>query len=321
MSHEIEKNDCMVSANSVVPWHGLGVQFTGVPTAHEALVAAKLDWQVTQESVFDADLAEIEGFKLNRRSDDRSVLGIVNKNWTPLQNERLLEIAEAVAQVDGQEFKPVIETAGSLRGGRMVWALVQTGQRQFAGSAHKAYLLLSNGHDGKRAVRGTATDVRVVCANTLRMAEADVPSLFVTHTTKVEERVEKAIEMLGWANDATKATFAIYEALAKCQLNYDGAARFFADILPAKKVEDGELRPDPGLIDDMLDLWKGGAGNEGKTLFDAVNAVTDWADHQRKFRAGGSPESRFLFNSLGGEGDRLKVKALRHAADLVAAGS
>lgn len=318
MAHELTASDHMVSGSNVTPWHGLGTIVAGQLSAADALKAARLDWQVGQEVVFDGDMKEIEGFRLNRRSDNGAVLGIVADTWSPIQNERVLEIAEALAQIDGRDFQPVIETAGSLQGGRIVWALVKTGERQFAGSAHASYLLLSNGHDGKRALKGTLTDTRVVCANTLRMAETNASQLFVTHGRGVESRVKTAIETLGWANDATRSTFAIFESLAAVKINADQAAGYFRRLV---KDESEEMTSQAqATVAEMMQLYRTGAGNEGKTAFDALNAVTDWIDHKRQFRGNDNlPERRFLFAALGGEGDRMKVQAFRDARKLVAA--
>lgn len=312
MAHELTSTDHMVSAGNVTPWHGLGTVLPGTLTATEALEAARLNWQVAQEPIYDADMAQIPGFVVNRRSDNKAPLGVVPSTWTPVQNDRLIEIAEALAQVDGTEFRPVVETAGSLRGGRIVWALVKTGERSFADSVHHTYLLLSNGHDGTRALKGTLTDTRVVCANTLRFAEASTSQLFVTHAKGVEQRLATALETLGWANETTRATFAIYEALAAAKITADAAANGFARVIAA---DAGAMTDrDRAVRDEMMAIYRVGSGNCGTTAFDFLNAVTDWVDHSRPFReAGNVAERRFLFAAMGGEGDRMKGSAFRQA--------
>ena len=316
MAHEIKSNDYMVSGNNTVPWHGLGAVELGNLTAIDALNKAHLGWTVEQEPVFDGDMVQIEGSQLNRRSDDRSVLGIVNEGWTPVQNVELLEIAEALGQADGVDFKPVIETAGSLKGGRIVWALIKTGERKFHGSKHNAFMLLSNGHTMGRGLRGTMTDVRVVCNNTLTAAERADSALFVTHTANVKDRLDSAIKLLKWGNDALDATFAIYSALAAQKMSVDAAVEFFAGLLPSED----EQPSSPRIVGEMFQLYRHGAGNEGKNLFDAVNAVTDWVDHSKGYRDDGSAgERRFLNSSMSGDGDRLKRSALKAANALVTA--
>ncbi len=316
MSHELTSDDHMVSANNVTPWHRLGTVVAGLPTAQEALTAARLNWQIVQEPIFDGDMKSIPSHRLNRRDDSREVIGVVPKGWQPVQNERLLEIAEALAQVDG-DYRPVIETAGSLSGGRIVWALVRIGERQFADSPHRSYLLLSNGHDGTRAVTGRLTDVRVVCANTLKMAETDASRLYVTHARGVAARLATAIETIGWANEATRATFAIYEALAKTKVAIDQARLTFRGLLTDDRdqLTPGELTA----IDVMTELFRSGRGNTGTTAFDVVNAVTDWVDHVKVYRSDErTDERRFINSNLGGEADRLKSSAFRAAKRLAA---
>lgn len=316
MAHELTATDHMVSGSNITPWHGLGTVLPGQLTATEALQAAKLDWQVVQEPTFDADMTKHEGFQFNRRSDTREVLGVVEKGWEPVQNDRLLEIAEAIAQVDSTDFRPVVETAGSLRGGRIVWAMVKIGQRTFADSPHASYLLLSNGHDGKRALRGTLTDVRVVCANTLRCAETTAASLYVSHAKGVDARINTALKTLGWANEATNATFAIYEALANTKVSEFQAREVFKKLVlgNVETATTGETQT----IMRMTDLFRNGAGNEGKTAFDILNAVTDWADHCKGYRDDkNTAERRFMGSTLGGAADRLKTTAFKAVRSLV----
>jgi hypothetical protein len=167
-------------------------------------------------------------------------------------------------------------------------------------------------------LRGTVTDVRVVCANTLRWAESSVASLYVSHAKGVETRVKNAIDTLGWANDATRATFAIYEALAVKPLPTDKARQYFQDVFA-----EGEevISARQGLtLDRLTELYRTGNGNQGRTVFDALNAVTDWIDHARPLRNEESnPERRFLFTAFGGDGDRIKADAFRKAKALALA--
>lgn len=317
MAHEILKNDNMVSAGNQVPWHGLGTILPDETlTADAALKAAKLDWTVQQKEIFDADMVPVKGYVLNQRSDDKTTLSVSRNTWTPVQNDQLLSIAESLAQAgDGLNYQPRIETAGSLSGGKIVWALVRVKEAKCLGSNHLSYLLLSNGHDGTRAVKGTLTDVRVVCNNTLRAAEARASLLSVKHTRNVLERVNEAAKLLGWANDATDATFAIYKALAATKLKADKAAALFTEVIPGADELDNEKAAEK--VAKLMHLFRHGPGVEGRTVFDAVNAVTDFVDHHRSFKTKtGNAERRFLYSTFGGEGDRIKQAIFTKAKEL-----
>jgi len=317
MAHEQMTNDHMVSGSNITPWHRLGTVVAGQLTSIDALEKAELSWQVLQEPIYDGDMKMIPTHVLNRREDTREVLGVVGKDFRPVQNAVLLEIAEALVQTN-LDYVPVIETAGSLRNGRIVWALVRTGERTFADSPHRSYLLLSNAHDGTRALRGTLTDVRVVCNNTLTWAETSKAQLMVRHSKNVEVRIKEAIELLGWANEATDSTFKLYETLASARIQEEAAIKTFEALIE----EDLGYSPDGGTYvkvkDDLVDLFRNGAGNSGETAFDGLNAVTDWVDHQRNFREGADIDDRRFTYSLMGPGAIIKRKAAKRFGELVA---
>ena len=314
MAHEITETDHMVSANNVVPWHGLGTVLDGNLSAAQAIDAAKLSWEVEQEPLYDGDMNVIASHQINRRSDTKDILGIVSSTWTPVQNTFLVELAEALGQAN-LDFQPVIETAGSLRGGRIVWAMIKTSERTFADSAHREYLLLSNCHAGTRAVRGTLTDVRVVCNNTLSAAEAASSHLMVSHTKNVEQRLKEAVDLLSWTNDATDATFAIYEALAAKRIEKDRLSRIFTGIATKRLARVGSKAADK-VVEEFMDLYENGTGNSGETAFDALNAVTEWVDHRREYRESDrTAESRMEFTTFGGFGRYTKKFAMEVLAE------
>jgi len=75
------------------PWHGLGTALQQPATATQAIVAAGLDWEVRKESLHLRDgtrFSKLEDHVAVVRSDPGApspiVLGIVGKNYTPLQN-------------------------------------------------------------------------------------------------------------------------------------------------------------------------------------------------------------------------------------------
>ena len=307
MAHELSTNDHMVSTRNRTPWHGLGTVLPAdTITAAAALEAAKLAWLVTPTPLHLPTGEVVAGHVANVRSDTSEVLSVSKASWTAVQNDRLLSIAEALAQIQPEGgYQPRIETAGSLRNGRTVWALVNVNKGEVAGSAHLSYLLLSNSHVPSRAVRGTLTDVRVVCANTLGATEAAGSKLWVSHTKDVLTRIQAATELLGWATKASRMTFRAYEMLASVRMDADKAVQFFTKLLP-------ETPGRVGQVEELVTLFRTGAGNEGRTAFDALNAVTDYVDHSGKFRGTptASAEGRMLYATMG-NGNGRKNEALK----------
>ena len=101
MSHELEiKNgEASMFYTGDTPWHGLGTKLDRPATAKEAMVAAKLDWEVTKMPLFvhgDGKPTKIYNKYGVVRKDlcdgkDCRVLGVVGSQYTPLQNKEAFE--------------------------------------------------------------------------------------------------------------------------------------------------------------------------------------------------------------------------------------
>jgi phage/plasmid-like protein (TIGR03299 family) len=226
--HEIRQFDHMISAE-VTPWHGLGIVTSQALSLSEALYTAKLDWTVSKHPAYtrDRDLnyqdaltalftahAENPGATLGQllvdigfdlpiedtfatvRDDIRYPFGAVGTVYQPFQNFESFALLESLIDEDLK-----VETAGSLKNGRVVWVLVRMPESVTVnGDQHVPYLLLTTTHDGSGRVRIIPTFVRVVCNNTLRMALANVQTQWTaSHTESIAARVSEARETLDLA--------------------------------------------------------------------------------------------------------------------------
>lgn len=106
-----------------VPWHGLGVPVSNDLTPAQMQQKAGLDWKVHEvESFVEFNNERIPtGQKSLVRETDGKILTNVGENWKPVQNDTAFEFfSEYVMQGDME-----MHTAGSLRGGKMIWALAK----------------------------------------------------------------------------------------------------------------------------------------------------------------------------------------------------
>jgi phage/plasmid-like protein (TIGR03299 family) len=154
------------------PWHGLGTSIeTGLSPA-EVMARAGLDWKVVQLPLLVQGKKEVRPVKDHValvRSSDGKLLDVVSTAYKPLQNSALFEFM--AKYTDAGEM--TMHTAGSLDGGRIVWALAKMdGEFTIPGSQDKTemHLLFSSGHKLGFAVQIDLTTIRVVCQNTLMMA-------------------------------------------------------------------------------------------------------------------------------------------------------
>ena len=153
------------SASGIVPWHNLGVVIQDAPTSEEAIRIAGLDWDVIPKPIYDEIGREILGYKVNVRSTDNKILGVVSDRYQAVQNRIAFAFTDALL---GQGVR--YEAAGALASGRRVWVLARLENTTIAEENIDPYLVFTNSHDGTGAIRVAVTPVRVVCQNTLNLA-------------------------------------------------------------------------------------------------------------------------------------------------------
>lgn len=215
MGHEITATDQLFTVREP-GWHGLGQTLDHVPTREEAESIAH-PFKVLREPVYrrvpviaeDGTLTEtyepIEGQLANVRDDTDTVLAVMPATSEVVQNSVMYDIAQAI---EGQATGSVLyETGGTLNGGRKSWLLIKMREPLVIKGDPRGetvpYYCLQNSMDGSGAFRGSATFMRVVCANTARMADLEAQArgteLVFRHTKSIHDRIAQAQEALaGW---------------------------------------------------------------------------------------------------------------------------
>lgn len=233
MPHAVET---MFSAN-VPAWHQLGVVTKGALTSAEAIKKAGLDWTVTLQPMvtFDAEngqagFIEVPDHYATVRDNDMSVLGVVGNRYVPIQNIECFDFMDTV--VDDSDAK--YETAGSLHNGRIVWMLLNLNKSvQVDEDVTHNYLLLTNSHDGSSSLKGLTTPIRVVCANTLRMALGDMRNSFsFRHTKNLQGKVAQARSILTQSYNYVDAFQLEMEKLLDTEVTNDRFKEIMDTVLP-----------------------------------------------------------------------------------------
>jgi len=310
MAHDLEIQNGKTSFASFrePAWHGLGTVFTEEKTTSEMLDAANLsNWNVRLEDVnIPTHLSSDKSYQYVVRTNptdntQTDVLGVVGERYHVLQNEDLFSFGDNILDGGGRW-----ETAGSIRGGRVVFgslALERETVLDPTGVADKVktYLLINTSHDGSIAIQASITPVRVVCANTLNLALGGVgrkknkgikQSFKIRHTQTANGKVQIARETLGLAN----AYMDEFDIMAKAMIEKEVSAKQFNDIILAaypkpEKDSKGALKKWENKVDTINDIYTGEfngmiAGN----AWGAFNALTERLDWYRSAR-GGNNES------------------------------
>ncbi len=301
------------------PWHGLGEKVEGdaLRNWRETMKRAGLDWTVRHEPlVLKADGRAVSHVAAVRSTDNR-ILGCVGPGTGILQNEDAFKWFEPWLESGECTF----EAAGALAGGSRIWALAKIAHADALVTPDDAvvrYVLLSHAHDNSLAVRAGFTDVRVVCQNTLTAAHDSKASklIRIKHTTNVVTNLSLVRETMDLAREGFFATMEQFKALASKEISKRDVERYVQVLLTGKPfpVEPDKLKEiatrTKNRVDTIVNLAFTGAGNDGSTMWDAFNGVTEYTSWQR----GRSDESRV--NSLWfGDAAKLNDEALKLALD------
>ncbi|ABD58210.1 hypothetical protein PBI_COOPER_93 [Mycobacterium phage Cooper] len=312
MAHELDTTDGVTSfadsrtdANGLVDaWHKLGTPVGHLMTTDEALDAAHMrGWDVRKVPLTAEvpDQSGEEGATLSLVVPDRHVvvrtnpvnggteaLGVVGNRWTPFQNEQTTALLSQIVDEGGAH----IETIGALRGGRDTFVTMKmpahmefvspvTGLKDIT----DLYISILNNHTGEDALRAIISPVRIVCANTQRMAENAARScVSLRHTGEPDKRLAEVRQLLG-LTFAYRDTFVEQcELLIKREMNPVQVLEVLEDIwnVPGasteKQAESRKLR-----AAEVVDLYRTAdtvAPFRG-TAFGVYNAVTEYLDHHR----------------------------------------
>lgn len=305
MSHEVEQ---MFYAGEL-PWHGLGnkIEDADLYDIHGGIRKAGLNWTVNlkpliiQEERFTEDdmpvryvtTRKVETRYATVRSDNNLILGTVGPRYTPLQNE-----------VAFDWFAPFLEskaaalhTAGSLDEGRKVWVLAKLALDNapiVPNDDIAKFILLSNSHDGTLAVRVGFTPIRVVCANTLRMAHCDESKssklIRIRHHKDVKKTLEEVRKVMDLANQEFEATAEQYRFLASRPINALDLQKYVKIVLKVKEEKDKPL-PTRTLntIAEIVKNFEAGIGSNipgvRGTYWGAYNAFTEYLNYKRGHQA------------------------------------
>ena len=328
MSHDItvrkDGTEEFFAAGSIPVWHRLGQRTERPLTSSAALTMAGLDWKVEPRALYttiEGRLRKIESHKSIVRLDTNAVLGVVGRRYRPVQN------AEAFAWLDelmGCRMA-VYETAGSIRQGALVWAMIRLpGELRIAGTDDivKPFILVCNSHDGSLAFRALNTTVRVVCANTLTLAlqSAGADSVAVKHTERIHDRIADAQRVLGLAVNQHRLFESQMNLLAQRKLTHQGFSAYLDQVLGERKAEAecevGVMRQQiQANFDHEFQRIKG----IEHSAWAAVNSVTQYVDWTRPTRGATQPEraERRFQSTMLGAGAELKRKAWSAALSLI----
>lgn len=312
MAHEIDTSNSRnnMAYAGATPWHGLGFKIDADASIEEWRNAAGLNWTIKKGGLVmrTEDGSLIDAADLNRsilyRSDTQARLSVMSTSgYHVVQPDQILGFIGDSVKAMGWKM----ETAGSLKGGRKIWALANIGEEAEVGKGDKVkgYLLAATACDGSMASEFMFTTVRVVCNNTLHMAvdgslkdrDTSKPRVKVYHYNTLD--VDAVKKQLGIAGSAWENFIVQARRLASVKVDNKTAVQILRtvyDATPEEKEVEGVVISDEQFLKEnttarkVLELYSGSAigaqlASARGTAWGLVNAATEYYDHASNTRS------------------------------------
>lgn len=314
MSHEISINSITGKAEmaykGAIPWHGLGQEVDPSASIDDWRTAAGMDWDVevvpVQYQTPDG-LVKSASHRVIVRNDTFEQLGVVTDRYKPVEISKVLEFFRRTCDAGRLEM----ETLGVLYGGKRVWGLARAAEGVKINGCDlvRPYVLMHTSFDGSSRSSCKATDIRVVCRNTIEQAVRD----YLDSEIRVHHRSEfnpgDVAERMGLIERGFSKFIEKAQRLADQPVHETAAADWLAGFMQksgwtTRKGDD--VRTESG-FKRIMTLFNGDAiGHElaGDSRWGLLNAVTEYVDHEM-----GRGQDARLKSAWFGKGAELKSAA------------
>lgn len=287
-----------------VPWHGLGHKVPSDLSTDQMMQAAGLDWTVQKIPAFvkiEDESQAIDAAALVRSSDNK-ILDVVSSDWNPVQNQEAFDFFQDFVNAGDMEM----HTAGSLKGGQIVWALakIKDSFELFGGDQVDSYMLFTNPHVYGQSLDIRFTPIRVVCNNTLTLSLSQKGGTAFKLSHRREFVADQAKQALGIAHAKLDEYKSMASWMGSKRYDNESIKAYFQDLFPSQGDKDSR---NAIKALEVLELQPGAKFAEG-SWWQAFNAVTYMTDHLM----GRSNDAR-LQSAWFGVNKSLKNKALQQA--------
>lgn len=300
----------------------VGKDVSSCRTGAEALAKAGLGWNVSARELFHApppqndSMREVPTHRAFVRDDNERVMSVLTKDFTPIQNDKVLEFFDPFLEAGEASF----ECAGELRGGKTVFAIAKLNRAPIVVGKEDTvnkYLMAANSHDGSMALRVQFLPFRTVCSNILNRFTRGSRLLRIVHSKQIQQRLDQVQTIVNAADGEFQATAEQYKALAKRGVRKQDLEKFVKLVFePHNADEQRKLLAVEKMTETITRLFETGAGSELKTangtLWGLYNATTEYLTHER-----GKTDDRRLYSACFYENARIGAKAFKVAMEMV----
>jgi phage/plasmid-like protein (TIGR03299 family) len=284
--------------------------------------AAGLDWTVRKEKMYiQKPVVVPDGVVVNAievpnsaaivRDKDDAILGTATNAYRLIQNEVLFETIDTVLDLTDSHY----ETAGSLYGGKMVWALAKVASDFYIkgdGSPYADFIFGLTGHDGRHALVLGPTPIRILCGNTAQMAvEGSTGKYIIHHTANAEKRLEDVKAALSVRNKYLDTFKDAMAALMAKPMTLDEVKTFTEVLLPVDPEVKNPFKT-LAMRDDIVRLFNASENLQDVPLsaYRTLQAVMEHTDQSKSYGKNGKAADRKAQAIVEGNAFNLKSRAV-----------
>ena len=312
-------------------WGSFGTDAIG-ETADEVCRNAGLDFTAELQPLFD-----MRGSQLTHkqrgvfRTDTHDCLGVVGKSYHVKQHLDVSQLAHRLTQTKLLNWGRV----GSINNGAKAWFNLELPDEILINGNEtiQTHLTLMNSHDGSSGIRVILGTYRVACGNQLNalVSEAKKAGTYWTirHTSKMDEAIEKMIEIIGMTNALMDKWASKAQNMLSTEMEMADRIEFYLDHLPIQQNDElvsetnlyGLATRGQNILDRVLELEtepQNQIGDMNNTVWQALNTVTDYIDHDWVTSKNGILNKKRAESAIVGTGQRIKGKAWEAAVELLA---
>lgn len=253
------------------------------------------------------------------------MVGCHKKSYKTHQNRTLFEaMVVALIEVFGGVNGFEIVTVGTLGAySQFFMSILIKGLSAFtigSGDEHKVFVNLNSSHNGLIGSNYLASIIRAVCMNTIMASINDAVSRGtiskVKHTINSLELITPTAmaKVIAQWEAMINMHKAALKAMLATPMSQDDFRAFATGVftLPTSDKLSGTSR---NRVDDMVQLFVRGKGNQGKTLYDGYNAFTEFFTTGRGVGGFDVKKEKKIASANFGRGNEWKLEALRVASN------
>jgi phage/plasmid-like protein (TIGR03299 family) len=263
-------------------WFDLGKTVTkNVKTSCDVMKEVGDDWSVEPKKIQVVGGSIIPNKVAITRKDNGEVLGVVNSTYKCIQNSQVFSFLDEIVQKGDVSYY----AAGHVGQGEKVWLLTKLHDdiNLTKQEVIQKFVLFSNAHDGRGAIRAYFMPLRVKTQTLLNISfgkRVDA-GIQMRHVGKVEQRIHEARKVFELAKDFYDAFETSIEKLHSSSFRQNRVAMFFSSCFENYSLDSTRTQNTLKKIRQLYEKETKMFPDSIDTAWAWFNAVVDFIDYER----------------------------------------